>query len=117
EKKRRNISVCSKGTAGPSALKLDSSSQVLTHSRTPGDTRAGGNLQPSKVRRRSGGSEFLVEGVARAANGADRVPGAALVDGLAQPADMNVDGALVDIDVCAPDAVEKLLARINAART
>ena len=35
---------------------------------------------------------------------------------LAQPADMDVDGALVDIDVAAPDAVEQLLAREHAAR-
>ena len=40
---------------------------------------------------------------------------AAAVERLAQPADMHVHGALVDIDVAAPDAVEQLLAREDAA--
>ncbi len=34
---------------------------------------------------------------------------------LAQAPDMHVDGALVDIDVAAPHAVEQLLARVHAA--
>src|SRR5262249_57084684 len=59
--------------------------------------------------------EALVEGVAGAAHGADRVDGAAAVERLAQAADMHVDGALVDIDVAAPHAVEQLLAREHAA--
>src|SRR5687768_1249763 len=59
----------------------------------------------------------LVEGIAGAAHGADRVGFAgAAVDGLAQAPDMDVHGAFVDIDVVAPDAVEQLLARIDAAR-
>ena len=36
------------------------------------------------------------------------------VERLAQPADMDVDGALVDIDFTAPHAVEKLFAREHA---
>src|SRR5690606_37327484 len=57
----------------------------------------------------------LLHRVTRAANGADDVAVAAAVDGLAQPADMDVDGALVDIDRLAPDIVEQLPAREDAA--
>ena len=53
----------------------------------------------------------FVEGIAGAADGADRIRLAGGVEGLAQAADMDVDGALVDVDVAAPDAVEELLAR------
>src|SRR5215217_6014867 len=59
--------------------------------------------------------ETLVEGVAGAADGADGVGFATTVDGAAEAADMDVDGALIDIDVIAPDAIEELLARIDAA--
>src|SRR5215470_2972113 len=47
----------------------------------------------------------VVECVARAAYGADRILLAARIEQLAQAADMHVDGALVDVDVTAPDAV------------
>src|SRR5260221_129680 len=57
----------------------------------------------------------LVERVAGAAHGADGVVVVAAVERLAQPPDMNVDGALVDVDVAAPDTVEKLLAGKDAA--
>ena len=53
--------------------------------------------------------ETVVQRVAGAADGADRVLLAAGVEQLAQAADMHIDGALVDIDVAAPDAVEQLL--------
>jgi hypothetical protein len=43
--------------------------------------------------------EPVVERVAGAAHGADRVGGAAAVERLAQAPDMDVDGALVDIGV------------------
>src|ERR1700724_309218 len=52
----------------------------------------------------------IVERIAGAANGADRIDGVAAVERLAQAADMDVDGALVDIDVAAPHAIEQLLA-------
>src|ERR1700732_270888 len=61
-------------------------------------------------------AEALVEGIAGAAHGADRVGGAAAVERAAQPPDVHVDGALVDIDVAAPHAVEQLLAREHPAR-
>src|SRR6478736_3691881 len=57
----------------------------------------------------------IVQCVARAADGADRVLLAAEIEQLAQAPDMDVDGALVDVDVTAPDAVEQLLAREHAA--
>src|SRR3569833_2176155 len=60
-------------------------------------------------------AEAVVEGVARAAHGADRVGELAAVDRLAQAADVHVDRALVDIDIRTPDAVEQLLAREYAA--
>src|SRR5262249_27740996 len=56
----------------------------------------------------------VVERVAGAADGADRIGIVTAVERLAQPADMDVDGALVDIDFAAPHAVEKLFAREHA---
>src|SRR5579872_2051010 len=56
----------------------------------------------------------VVERIACAAHGADRVLLAAGIEKLAQAADMHVHGALVDIDVAAPDAVEQLLAGKHA---
>src|SRR3984957_10741835 len=55
-------------------------------------------------------AETIVERIAGAAHGADRVDGVAAVERLAQAADVDVDGALVDIDVAAPHPVEQLLA-------
>src|SRR5580698_6032129 len=52
----------------------------------------------------------IVQRIAGAAHGADRIDGVAAVERLAQAADMDVDGALVDIDVAAPHPVEQLLA-------
>src|SRR5579872_2188295 len=54
--------------------------------------------------------ETVVERIAGAAHGADRILLAAGVEKLAQAADMHVHGALVDVDVAAPDAVEQLFA-------
>src|SRR5688572_21952359 len=68
--------------------------------------------QPHKLVR---AAEPFVERIAGAAHGADRVRGTAAVERAAQAADMDVDGALVDIDVAAPDAVEQLAAREHAA--
>src|SRR5436190_13480787 len=62
-------------------------------------------------------AEPLVERIAGATHGADRVGGAAAVERAAQASDMHVDGALIDIDVAPPHAVEQLLARVDAART
>src|SRR5580658_3293516 len=62
-------------------------------------------------------AEAVVERIAGAAHGADRIDGVAAVERLAQAPDMDVDGALVDIDVAAPDAVEQLLAREHPAGT
>src|SRR5665213_3277237 len=59
--------------------------------------------------------EAVIQRVAGATDGADRILLAAGVEQLAQAADMDVDGALVDIDVAAPDAVEQLLAAEHAA--
>ena len=53
-------------------------------------------------------AEPLVEGIAHAAHGADGVGLAAAAQRLAQAADMDVHGALVDIDVVAPDRIEQL---------
>src|ERR1700731_966786 len=60
--------------------------------------------------------EAVVEGVTGAANGADRGGGGAAIERFAQASDMDVDGALVDVDVPAPDTVEQLLARKHPAR-
>src|SRR4029077_4782088 len=55
-------------------------------------------------------AEPVVERIAGPAHSADRVDGVATVERLAQAADMDGDGALVDIDGRAPDAIEQLLA-------
>src|ERR1700722_14610796 len=60
-------------------------------------------------------AEPIVERIAGAAYGADRIDGVAAVERLAQATDMDVDGALVDIDVAAPYPVEQLLAREHPA--
>src|ERR1700747_1569519 len=56
----------------------------------------------------------VVERVTGAAHGADRILLAAGVEQLAQAPDMHVHGALVDIDIAAPDAVEQLFAAEHA---
>src|SRR5262249_59761756 len=61
-------------------------------------------------------AEPVVQRVAGAPHGADRIGFLTAVERLAQPADMDVDRALVDIDLAAPHAVEQLLAREHAAR-
>src|SRR5262245_47960160 len=60
--------------------------------------------------------EPFVEGIAGATHGPDGIGRTPAVERTTQPPDMHVDGALVDIDVAAPDAVEQLLAGIDAAR-
>src|ERR1700681_1036911 len=60
--------------------------------------------------------EPVIQRVAGAAHGADRILLAARVEQLAQPSDMHIHGAFVDIDVAAPDAVEQLLAAEHPAR-
>src|SRR6202051_2563693 len=60
--------------------------------------------------------EAIVERVARAAHGADRILLTTRIEQFTQPSDMHVHRALIDIDVAAPDAVEQLLAAEHAAR-
>jgi len=60
-------------------------------------------------------AETVVERVAGTAHRADRIIVVTAVKRLAQAANMDVDGALIDVDVAAPDAVEKLLAGKDAA--
>src|SRR3954454_16203053 len=61
-------------------------------------------------------AEPLVERIAGAAHDADRIRGASTIERAAQPPDMHIDGALVDIDIATPHTIEQLLARIDAAR-
>src|SRR5258708_37908700 len=61
-------------------------------------------------------SEPVVERIAGAAHGADRILLLARVEQFAQPPDVHIHGAFVDIDVAAPDAVEQLLAAEHPAR-
>ncbi len=61
-------------------------------------------------------AEAVVERIAGAADRADRIDLVAAVERLAQAADMDVDGALVDVDLAAPDAVEQLLPREHPSR-
>jgi len=55
--------------------------------------------------------ERLIEGVARSSDGSDGVWSVRCADGFAQSADVNIDRALVDVDVTAPNIVEKLFTR------
>ncbi len=57
--------------------------------------------------------EPLVEGIAGAAHGADRVGLTAAHQRLAQAADVHVDGTLVDIDVPAPTRRSSNCSRVN----
>src|SRR5438046_1730055 len=56
------------------------------------------------------------EAIAHAAYGFEKVLVARRLQRLAQPPDVYVDRALLDIDVVAPDLVEKLGTRVDAAR-
>src|SRR6201987_2667195 len=60
-------------------------------------------------------AEAVVQRITGAADGADRIGGVAAIERLTQTTDMDVDGALVDIDVAAPHALEKLLAGEHTA--
>ena len=55
------------------------------------------------------------EAVAHAAHGFEQVLVAGGLEGLAQAADVHVDGTLFHVDVVAPDLVEQLRAAIDAA--
>ena len=59
--------------------------------------------------------EGFVEGVAGAANGADRITFAPPRQRLAQPPDVDVDGALVDLRRLPPNRIEQLGAREHPA--
>src|SRR3546814_8699411 len=61
-------------------------------------------------------SKFFREPVSRAAYGLHHPIIAERFERLAQATDMHVDGALLDIDVLAPHAVEHLLPGVNAFR-
>ena len=56
------------------------------------------------------------EGVARATHGAHGIGLLPPDQGFAQAPDMDVDGSLIDIDIAAPYAVEKLVAAESDAR-
>src|SRR6267154_2254632 len=57
----------------------------------------------------------VIQRIARAAHGADRILLAVRVEQFAQAPDVHIHGALVDIDVASPDAVEQLLAAEHPA--
>src|SRR5687768_9147531 len=58
----------------------------------------------------------LIKGIAGAANGADRIGFTRARQGPAKTPDMNVNGALVDVHVTAPNGIQKLGAAVDAAR-
>src|SRR3954451_20508644 len=59
--------------------------------------------------------EAIIQGISGASHGADRILLAGGIEQFSQPSDMNIDRALVDVDVAAPDVVEQLLAAEYAA--
>ena len=67
-------------------------------------------------RARAAQPRIVVERIARGADGPDQLGLAADVDRLAEPADVDVDGAQLDVAVAAPDRVEQPLAREDPRR-
>jgi len=92
----------------------------VVHSAKERDSAGRGHTSPKTAQKREMRSscsepsvhpaETVVQRIAGAANGADRVGHVATIDRLAQTSDMHVDSALIDIDVRSPDPVEQLLA-------
>src|SRR5262245_61530582 len=94
---------CGKVLAGPRASRPESFSLMRR------DERAWRpEVRQDSTRRR-------IERIARGADGADDVGVVLAVQRHAQAADMDVDGACLDIDVLAPHRIEQLLAREYAA--
>src|SRR3984957_4833258 len=60
--------------------------------------------------------EALVDGIASAADGADRIALPAFRQFLAQASDVNIDGAFVDLDRAPPHQIEQLRSREHAPR-
>src|SRR5690348_7394018 len=56
-----------------------------------------------------------VEGVSRSADRADDIETATTIERFAQAADMDIDGAQLDLGIAAPHAIEQLLAREDTA--
>src|SRR6185503_14910228 len=63
----------------------------------------------------SGRADALIERVASGAHRADQILMAALIQRLAQAADVDIDRAQLDLGVAAPYRVQQLLAREDAA--
>src|SRR5437773_10515613 len=61
------------------------------------------------------GSADGVERVAHGAHGAQQIGAVSAVECLAQPPDMHIDGAHLDLGIVAPYPVEQLLAREHPA--
>jgi hypothetical protein len=61
-------------------------------------------------------AKSFVEGVTRAANGADRFRAISDIEGFAQASDMDIDRTFIDIDIAAPYGIEELLSRIDPTR-
>src|ERR1700722_19759861 len=82
---------------------------------------AGGVRRANRLRMRrrevgwSDRADALVERVARGAHRAHEVFVAAFVERFAQAADMDIDGAELDLGIAAPDGIEQLLAREHTA--
>jgi hypothetical protein len=70
------------------------------------ETRTASRLTPRRARSPVG----LVEGISCSTHGPNGIVSADLVEGLAQTSDMDVDGAVVDIDILPPDSVQELRA-------
>src|SRR5580658_3681370 len=88
----------------------------------PTDARLERRLKPTRVTgvlcpvgNRNGEDKSDVQGVAGGTDGADGVYALFGGEGATQAADVDVDGARLDIDVGAPDGIEQLLAREDTA--
>src|SRR5690242_1705100 len=60
--------------------------------------------------------EGFVERITGGSDGANRVAFASGIERLAQPSDMHIDGACLDVNVRAPDCIKQLLAAEDTPR-
>src|SRR6266699_1698612 len=87
----------------------------LRHPRASSLLNEASRPSPPRKRRARGRSADAVERIADRAHGAQQIGAAGGIERLAQPADMDIDGAHLDLGIVAPYPVEQLLARKHAA--
>src|SRR3546814_3923470 len=98
------------------ALPICAHTATMTKQKNPARRSSPGSGAVEHAAQLTRRSKFFREPVSRAAYGLHHPIIAERFERLAQATDMHVDGALLDIDVLAPHAVEPLLPGVNAVR-